>query len=192
MKNFLIFNNTPSELNLAVYGSDIGGNLKPFSTDSSGGLILSSSLSESIVANDLDIRNLNSSMDSVTISATDLDIRNLNGSQDSVKISNRTYAEDSDSGTIVALGTRIFLTKNISNYKNNSYLVRNTGGVAVTITLQVAPIDSESYYVDDGSGFNLLAGGSRVFRPSVLMKYARIKVTAVLLGSVTVNYFARS
>lgn len=192
MKNFIAFNNTPSDLKLAIYGTTSGGELKPFSSDSSGKLIISSSLTETVVANSLDIRNISSITDSITVTATTLNIRNLNGTQDSVKVYNRNFVEDSDSGTIVALGTRIFLPKNIGSYKNNIYLVRNTGGVAVTITLQVSPIDSEAYYVDDGTGFSLLAGGSRLFKPSILMKYARIKVTAVLLGSVTVNYFGQS
>ncbi|WP_027631869.1 DUF6385 domain-containing protein [Clostridium hydrogeniformans] len=192
MKNFIAFNNTPSDLKLAIYGTTSGGELKPFSSDSSGKLIISSSLTETVVANSLDIRNISSITDSIAVTATTLNIRNLNGTQDSVKVYNRNFVEDSDSGTIVALGTRIFLSKNIGSYKNNIYLVRNTGGVAVTITLQVAPIDSEAYYVDDGTGFSLLAGGSRLFKPSILMKYARIKVTAVLLGSVTVNYFGQS
>lgn len=100
--------------------------------------------------------------------------------------------EDSDSGTIIALGTRIFLTKNISSYQNNYYLVRNTGGVAVTVTLQIAPDNIENYYVNSGTQFNIIAGGSKLFTPSNLMKYARIRVSALLLGSATVNYFGQS
>lgn len=146
------------------------------------------------MANSLDVRNLNSLEDNITISATNLNIRNLNGEQDSVQMYNKSYIEDSESGDIIALGTRYFLTKNISNYKNNNYLVRNIGGVAVTITLQIAPIDNDNYYVNDGSDFNLLSGSTKIFMPSKLMKFARIKVSALLVlgGSVTVKYFGQS
>ena len=190
--NHLIFNVAKGNLLSTIYGMDENKNNRVFVLDSNGRLVLSSSLAIDIAVDNLDIRDLNSTRDILTVTSTDLDIRNLSGTQDSVQIYNKTYVEDSDSGTIVALGTRNFLTKNVSNYKINNYLVRNIGGVALTIALQIAPIDVENYYVNDGSSFNLLAGGSTIFTPSKLMKYARIRVSAVLLGSVTVNYFGQS
>ena len=60
-------------------------------------------------ASNLDIRNLNVTRDTASITATDLDIRNLDGTQDSIQIYNKSYVENFDSGTIVALGTRMLL-----------------------------------------------------------------------------------
>lgn len=164
----------------------------PFITDSQGRLILSSTLDVDIQADNLNIRDLTAARDSLTILASDLDVRALNGSQDSVQIQARNYTEDMESGTIVALGSRNFLPKDVSRYGRNYYVVRNVGGVGVTVTLQIAPVNSDNYYVDDGSSFSLIAGGTQIFTPSKLMKYVRIRVSAVLLGSVIVNYFGQS
>jgi len=157
-----------------------------------GKLILSPLLTINVEASNLDIRNLNVTRDNAIITANDLDIRSLDGNQDSIQIYNKSYVEDFDSGTIVALGTRTFLTKDTSNYSKNIYLVRNTGGVAVTVTLQIAPSNTESYFVNSGSQFDLIVGGATIFNPSNTLKYARIKVSALLFGSVTVNYFGQS
>lgn len=181
-----------NNLKAALYGTDLSQNVRIFTIDSDGKLILSPELSIDVVSDNLDLRSVNSTRDSITISATDFDIRSLNGTQDSVQIYNKSFVEDSDSGTILALGTRIFLTKNIGNYKNNIYVVRNTGGVAVTLTLQIAPVDIDNYYINSGSQFNLLAGGIQIFTANNLMKYARISVSALLLGSVTVYYFGQA
>lgn len=188
--NIKIF--TAANLFSTLYGIDQDNNNKIFRTDSNGKLILSPLMTINTEASNLDIRNLNVTRDTSKISATDLDIRNLAGNQDSIFIYNKSYVEDSDSGTIVALGTRTFLPKDTSNYSNNIYLVRNTGGVAVTVTLQIAPSDIESYFVNIGSSFNLLAGSATIINPSNTMKYARITVSTLLLGSVTVDYFGQS
>lgn len=190
--NNKIINQIANNLLSSVYGIDTDNNNQIFIVDSNGELILSPLITINVEASNLDIRDLNIIRDSATITANDLDIRNLNGNQDSIQIYSKSYVEDSDSGTIVAFGTRTFLTKDTSNYSNNVYLVRNTGGVAVTVTLQIAPSNTESYFVNSGSEYNLIIGGATLFTPSNTMKYARIKVSAVLLGSVTVNYFGQS
>lgn len=51
---------------------------------------LTSADTVTVVATDLDIRNLDSSSDSVTVIATDLDIRNLSAANDTVKIGDGT------------------------------------------------------------------------------------------------------
>jgi len=190
--NTKIYNITTNSLLSTLYGLDTDNNNKIFTTDSNGKLVLSPLITIDTEASNLDIRNLNVTRDTASITATDLDIRNLDGTQDSIQIYNKSYVEDFDSGTIVALGTGFFLTKDTSNYSNNIYLVRNTGGVAVTVTLQIAPSNNDSYFVNSGSQFDLVAGSSTLFAPSNSMKYARIKVSALLLGSVTVNYFGQS
>ena len=190
--NELIFNTRTSGLKTAVYG-EYTGNAEAFKVDANGELILSPSIILNATANGLDIRPLSLLTDSAFITASNLDIRNLSGTQDTLQIFKKTFAEDTASGSIPAFGTSFFLTKDVSNFKNNTYIVRNTSlSVAVTVTLQIAPIDSPNFYVDDGSSFSLLASSVTLFRPTRLMKYARIMVSALLLGNVTVYYFGQS
>ena len=176
-----------------VYGQSTGGSLVPFAVDSSGRLILSPSLSIGIAANNLDIRPLNTATDSVTVFASNLDIRDLSGAQDSILRYGSVFAEDSESGTISPLSSRTFLTRDVSAYAHNTYYVQNLLGVVVNVTLQIAPVDSNNFYVADGSTLSLLGGATLLFSPSRLMKYARIQVGALLsLGNVEVRYFGRT
>jgi hypothetical protein len=174
-----------------LWGESLGQSaavLTPLATDAGGRMILSPSLQEEIAASNLDIRPLTPGRDSLLMQGTNLDIRDLNGERDSIKTQARFFAQDSESGT-VPIGSRNFLTKDLSNYPRNTYVVLNTGGVAVTINFQIAPIDDDSYYVNDGSSFNLLIGGEATFSPSRPARFARIRVSALLLGGVEVYYF---
>lgn len=67
----------------------------------------------------------------------------------------------------------------------------NTSGlsVSVNITLQIAPTNTDAFYVNDGSTFNLIGQSSAIFVPTRFMKYARINVFALALANVTVYYF---
>jgi hypothetical protein len=186
-----VSSNEAGRLKLQAQGRN-GETDLPLATDAQGRLILSPTLNVAIQADNLNIRDLTVARDSLAVSASTLDVRDLNGSQDSVQLQSRTFAEDSDSGTIVALGSMNFLPKDVSKYAGNYYVVRNVGGVGLTVTLQIAPVNNDNYYVNDGSSFDLIAGGTQIFTPSRLMKFARIRVTAVLLGSVIVNYFGQS
>lgn len=109
--NNIITSNDASKLQAAVYGMQ-GTSLNPIAVNSLGKQIFSSPSIAQITAEDFDIRNLSSASDSLLITASDLDIRNLSGSQDSIKLYNRASAEASESGTIVALGSRNFVTRN--------------------------------------------------------------------------------
>jgi hypothetical protein len=126
----------------------------------------------------------------IPITAAGLGIRSLSGAADSVTTAGQSWAYDSDSGAI-GLGARYFLARNVSRFSRNTYIVANTGSVILSITLQIAPVDSDSYYVNDGSAFNLLIGGTYTFEPSVLMKYARVRASGVL-GSAAVYYFGQT
>ncbi len=191
--NESIFNYAKARYKSAIYASASGENL-PLRTDTAGRPVLSPSLFVPITATDFDIRPLSPASDSLFITGTDIDVRGLSGAQDSVEIRGKTYVTDSESGSIQILSSSTFLTKNLSSYKTNVYHVRNTGiGVAVTVSLEIAPADIDSYYVTDGSSFSLIAGGNLIFVPSMLMKFARIRITAALaVGNAAVNYFAQS
>jgi len=61
------------------------------------------------------------------------------------------------------------------------------------VQLQIAPVDIDAYYVNDGAEFELVAGGVVLLRPSRLMRYARVRVAALLqIGTVNVQYFGRA
>jgi hypothetical protein len=128
----------------------------------------------------------------IPVTANNLNIRPLNGITDSVLTYGQSWAYDSDSGVVVGVGFTYFLTENISRFARNTYIVDNTGSIALSVTLQIAPVDNDNYYVNDGSAFDLLVGGTHTFEPSVLMKYARIRISALLLGSAAVYYFGQT
>ena len=165
--------------------------MKNFAVDEQGKLVLSPALDIEVGEDGFDIQDLNAGVDSATITATNLDIRNLSGNWDSVMEYAQTWVTGSDSGS-VSLGTIYLMPVDISLYSTNYFLVYNTSGVLVTITLQVAPVDSNSYYTDDGSSFSLLGWDTLFLTSDVTMKYARIKMYAALLGSATVYYFGQT
>lgn len=190
MPNYLVFNYNASQLKTTIYGFD-GIDLHPIAVDSDG-LFLFSPLSSIIVtATNLDIRSRTSGRDSVLVIANDLDIRNLNGSQDSVQISSRGFVEDTLS-TTVSSGTTYLLVKDISQYSQNSYFIRNNGASSITVTLQVAPVNSDTYYVDDSSAQTVAASSNNITSTVTAMKFARLKVVASTSTSVVVYYNARA
>ena len=189
--NELVFNTSCENLHAAGYGQN-GGSARALSADGNGVLEISPA-TLNITAANLDIHNLTAAADQITITAVDLDIRNLSGAQDSLQIYSRFTATDSVSATLLALQTVNLLVENVGTYKKNTYFIKNTSiGVAVTISLQLAPLDNDSYYVTDGSAFSLVAGGTVVFTPSKVSKYARIQLSSLLLGSVQAFYFGQS
>ena len=190
MANYLVFNNAANELKATVYGVS-GSEFKPISVDSSGRFLFSPLSSITVTATDLDIRNLNASQDSIAVTATDLDIRNLSGTQDSVQVSSNGFVEDTLS-TSVATGTVYLLTKNISQYRENSYFIRNTGASSITVTLQVAPVDSDIYYVDNSTAQSVPASTNNITSVTLPMKFARLRVVASGNTSVVIYYNGRA
>lgn len=180
---------------MAGYGKpEPDGSFMPMVTDSIGRMVLSPDLTIGTEANALDIRPLNEAWDMPSITVSNLAIRDLTGTRDNLTLFRQSFLEASESGQILALSSRNFLPTDIGAYRKNTFYVRNTSGlsISVTVTLQLAPINNDSYYVDDGSSFNLIGGNTVIFQPSKLMKYARIRVSAVLLANVTVYYFGQT
>jgi hypothetical protein len=188
--NLLIFNTTAENLKATIYGVD-ANEPKPIAVDPNG-LFLFSPLSEITVAADaLDIRSLSSARDSVVVTATDLDIRALNGTQDSVQLYNRGFVEETVSTTVPA-GTNFLLTRDISGYRENSYFIRNNGSSTITVTLQVAPLDSSTYYVDNSTAQGVTAGSNNITSVTVAMKFARLRVVASTNTNVVAFYNGRA
>lgn len=170
--NQQILNRTAEQMALAAYGFN-GAGFSAARTDTGGKPVASSN-------------------EFIPIEADRLAVRNLSGTTDNVLTYSQSWTQDSESSVIVGLGSYDFLTKDVSRYARNTYLVVNTGSVALSINLQIAPADVGNEYVADGSAFDLLTGASHLFEPSKLMKYARIHATALLLGSATVYYFGQT
>ena len=188
--NYLIFNTNAANLKATVYGMD-NNQVKPVAVDSNGYFVLSPLGAVTVTATNLDIRDLNSATDSVTVTATDLDIRNLSGTQDSVQLYNCGFVEDTLS-TTVASGTSFLLVKDISAYRQNSYYLKNNGSNSVTIAMQLSPVNTSSYFVDDASTATVTAGGGGIVAATVAMKFARLRVTASASTAVEVYYNGRA
>lgn len=169
--NYLVFNNNPANLLTGIYGSD-GTQFRAVTVDTGGNVILSP-------------------LSVISVTATDLNIRDLSGTQDSVLVYGQNFVEDTVSTTVPS-GTTYLLVKDISPYRQNSYFIRNNGSVSITVTLQVAPVDGDSYYVDNSTAQTVSASSNNITSVSVAMKYARLKVVASTSTSVVAYYNARA
>ena len=190
MPNYLVFNNDASDLKTLIYGVD-GTDYKPIAVDSSGMFLFSPLSVITVAATNLDIRSLSSARDSVVVTATDLDIRNLNGSQDSVQVSSQGFIEDTITTTVPS-GTTYLLTKNIGQYRENSYFIRNNGSSSITVTLQVAPVDDNNYYVDHSSAQSVSGSSNNITSVTIPMKFARLRVVASTNTNVVAYYNGRA
>ena len=190
MPNYIVFNTAAESLKAAAFGWN-GSKYTAIAVDTSGMLLLSPQNIVTVTATDFDIRSLSYNTDSVLVTALDLDIRNLSGTQDSVQMLNCGFVEDNITITVPS-GTTYLLTKNISEYRENSYFIRNTGAATVTVTLQLAPIDDTNYYVDNSTAQGVAASTNNLNAATTLMKYARLKVVAATNVSVVVYYNGRA
>jgi hypothetical protein len=188
--NQLIFNRTSKELQALFYGMS-GSVPIAVAVDSSGAFLISAQSAVPITAVNLDIRNLTQSRDTVNVTATNLDIRDLNGAQDSVQVYNESFVE-SFTSTNVTSGTNILLTTNIGSYSGNSFFLRNTGGSTVTVTLQIAPVDDNNYYVTHIAAQGVSAGSNYLQAVTLPIKYARLSVAANTTVSVVAYYNGRA
>lgn len=188
--NNLVFNNVAEKLNATFYGV-FQDEYKPVAVDGDG-LFLFSPLSViTITATNLDIRNLSYTLDSVTVTATNLDIRDLNGAQDSVAVSGMGFAEQSVTQTVPS-GTTVLLTRDISAYSQNSYFIRNTGGATLSMTVQIAPANEPSLYINHGATQTVSTDSNAVSAITTPMKFARLSVQASTNTGVVAYYNGRA
>lgn len=181
--NFLIFNNTAKKLNATIYGVH-GSDHIPVAVDGGGSLLLSAQGAVTVTATDLDIRNLNYVTDSVTVTATELDIRALSGSVDSVAVAKMGFAELSVSGT-VGTSTIFVLATDLSGYSQNSFYVMNASGSQITMSVQIAPVTTGSYFVTTASAAVTTASPT-VLAVTIPIRYARL----ALVSSGSATYIA--
>ena len=194
--NSLIKSRRAEELQATGFGrSELDSSVLPLATDSQGRMILSPGLDIAVQSSNLDIRNLAESSNGVSITVSNLDIRDLDGSRDSLVASHCLSVINSESGSVPILSTAYFLATNVGAHRQNTFYVSNVSGivVGVTVALEIAPADIDSYYVAESSSFSLLGGETALLSPGRLMKYARVRVSALLaLANITVYYFGRA
>lgn len=194
--NGLIINPQAAELRVVGFGKpEQGVSPLPVATDSQGRMILSPGLDLQVQSSALDIRPLAENRDSVTCTAPELDLRGLTGQRDSLSLSRNASATASQTEQILVGGTVYFLPTDIGAYRQTTFYVSNVGiSVGVNVALEIAPRNTDSYYVTDISSGTLLGGQTVLLSPTRLMRYARIRVSAILtllVATVTVHFFGR-
>ena len=173
--NFLIFNRSAENLKTAIYGQHDEDTVA-VATDAQGNFVFSPTSLITVTATNFDIRNLTSARDTVNVTATDFDIRSLNGSQDSVQVSAKGFTEDQTTVTVAANTTSYLLTHDIGGYSQNSFFLRNTNTLGtITVTLEIAPVDDDDYYVASAST-GVSASSNYLTAVATLMRYARLRV----------------
>jgi hypothetical protein len=120
-----------------------------------------------------DIRPLTDA-DVVTVTATDLDIRPLTAAADSIELGARAFTE-TNTGIDGVVGTGTVLQTDTSQYSLYSFYVNNTGDAAITVQLQISPTETDTYFVDDGSGpVSVEAGQKAVLVAKNFLRYTRV------------------
>lgn len=194
--NGLIISPRAAGLRMVGFGKpEQGVSPLPVATDSQGRMILSPGLDLQVQSSALDIRPLAQNRDSVACTAGELDLRGLTGQRDSLSLSRNASATASQTEQIFVGGTVYFLPVDIGPYRQTTFYVSNVGlSVGVNVALEIAPRNTDSYYVTDISSGTLLGGQTVLLSPTRLMRYARIRVSAIitlLVATVTVHFFGR-
>lgn len=145
-------------------------------TDEQGNFIFSPASLVTVTASNFDIRNLTSARDTVNVTASNFDIRDLNSAQDSVQVGAKKFVEAQTTITVPSNTTSYLLLSEIGGYSQNSFFLRNTNAAgSITVTLEIAPVDDNNYYVASTS---TAVGASSNYLAAVatLMRYARLRV----------------
>lgn len=191
----LIGNNSANRLLAGGFGKDAEGALKPLGVDELGKPFPSPQNLFSIRASGLSIRPLSHETDSAAIVGSGIGIRPLRAEEDSVAVASQASAFSSASSPVGLFVPVYFLPTDVSRMRQNAFVVANRAllSLSVRIVLQIAPVDDDDYYVNDGASYDLVGGGVQTFIPSKLMRFARIRVSALLsTATVEVYYFGRS
>jgi carbonic anhydrase/acetyltransferase-like protein (isoleucine patch superfamily) len=92
-----------------------------------------------------------------------------------------SYAFTSNVATVTAgSGTgQVFDNTDISNQKVGTFFIYNTGGETLTISLQISPTTTSTYYIDDPSysSITVAAGAETIMVLSKFANYARLQYT---------------
>lgn len=188
-------NNAADSLRITGLGIDSTEQLTSLAVDAYGRSVLSPENTYGVQSSGFKIRLLNDGTDSALMTGADIAIRSLRGNLDAVTWTRQSSVTASDSALVSLLTPVNFLPTDLSGTRQNAFVVANMAAVSlsVRIFLQIAPVNIDSYYVDDGTSFDLIGGGIATFVPSKLMRFARIRVTALIsTASVEVYFFGRT
>lgn len=189
--NFLVFNRSAESLKTAIYGKH-DDDIVAVATDTAGNFIFSPASRITVTASNLDIRNLTSARDTVNVTAANFDIRDLNGAQDSVEVSAKGFVESMTSLTIPSNTTAYLLPGEIGAYSQNSYFLRNRSGGAVTVSIEIAPVQEDDFYIASTAS-SVSASNNYLSAVATLMRYARLRVqTGGTAAGVDVYYNGRA
>lgn len=181
--NELPFNKRP--VYAQIYGAFSDGPTA-LRTDAQGRPVLQLDGAQTIAASSLNIRDL-SEADTAAVTATGFDIRSLSGGRDSVGTVQRPFTVLSGTATLLLGGTTV-LTVDTSPYSSSAFLVRADAiSLLTTVSLQLAPVTTASYFTTVDSQSGLILGGRYLLLPTMPMRYARIFATGI--GSVLTAYF---
>ncbi|TDT61021.1 DUF6385 domain-containing protein [Fonticella tunisiensis] len=146
----------------------------------------------SVSANNFSIRSLSVSTDTVSVSANNFNIRSLTQGTDTVGTISSGAVFTSASAVITSTGTGIAFTIDNSQDVIYSFYVRNTGAGAVSVKLQIAPVNTEDYFVDDSTETLVAASTGKVTLATVkYLRYTRLYFdTGSTAGSFEVFYNA--
>lgn len=173
--NFMIFNRSAENLKAAMYGQ-YNESAVAIATDTQGNLVFSPSSQITVTATNFDIRDLTDARDTVNVTATDFDIRDLSATQDSVEVGLKGFVDAQTTVTVAANTTTYLLIQDIGGYSENSFFLRNTNGAgAITVTLEIAPVDDIDYYVSF-TATSVAASSNYLTAVATLMRYAHLKV----------------
>ena len=93
---------------------------------------------------------------------------------------NESPSFTSITATITTLGptATAALSEDVSQYRTVSFYVNNTSATfPFTAILQDAPVNSETYFVDDKTAVTVDAGTSVILTPYYLLHYTRVLLT---------------
>jgi len=182
--NILTFNRQPVAAN--IYGSAPDGPVA-VNADAEGRPLLSLDATQTVAASALHIRDLNSARDTAAITAGGFDIRSLTGGRDSVSTVKNIFQIVSNTVTLL-LGGTVVLTVDTKPYSQSAFLVRAEAvSLLTTVYLQLAPLNTGSYFETVATESGLILGGRYLLVPTMPLRYARIFATGV--GSRLTAYY---
>lgn len=193
MPNNFIFDAAPQDLKTQIFGSD-GGVLTAIKVSSDGGLSVSVintpdvSVTNipSVLVNNIPSVLVNNTPSVLVENIPSVLVNNipsvLVNNIPSVLVNNtpsveiHSVATTSDVSTVTTgTGTATVLAENTSAQKEYSYYIYNLGGPAMTVCLQVAPVNTDSYYVNDtATYFSVPANSFLVIAPKYYLNWTRL------------------
>lgn len=168
-----------SQDSIAIYGND-GTNNKIIKTDSNGKIEISSiqnTVDTNITNENLDIRDLSNSQDSIAIYGNDGSTNRIiaTDSEGIIKVANTKRIFTSTSNTeLTTSDSYTYLSfVDVSMYSEYVFYVKNTGTNSADIVIEISPTDQSSDVIQHIEA-TIEGGDKTLYMPSKFLKYARL------------------